>query len=200
MKKLLILCIILLLLFSPAYAQETGEETEEEAVEVEEEARETEAEAPVEEEEAKEDLALFTPAFRNVDVTQLNENQMALLMINHQIEYLMLQIQDKEAQLREAAGNQEAALQRERDQQEQLKKEHGEKIAQAEEKFAAKEAELAASREELHALEKRVAAFLGDSGLYLVALIAAISGIVIGLILSAILNRRRGSSAPAKNA
>ncbi len=175
---------------APALAQETETETEEE---------EQETQTPAPTPPAGEEPALFYPAFRNLDVVKLNENQMALLMINNQIEYLMLQIQEKDKQLNTLSDGFEERLQRERAEQAQLKASHAEQLKGMEEKVQAAEANLQASRQELHDLEKRVAAFLGDSGIYLVALIAALVGLILGLILSAILNwRRQGKSEPQK--
>ena len=142
----------------------------------------------------------FYPAFRDLDVVKLNENQMALLMISSQIEYLMLQIQEKDRQINSMNDSFEERLREERAEQAQLKAGHGEQIKEMEERYLAKEAELEASRQELHDLEKRVAAFLGDSSLYLVALISALAGLVLGLILSAILNWRRHGKSEAQKA
>ncbi len=188
----LVTLVILVILAVPVLAQEApGEETHQ--------GQETATPPPAEKQE--EDSTLFYPAFRNIDVIQLNENQMALLMINNQIEYLMLQIREKENQLKEKdrqisilnAGFEER-LAEARNEQTALKAEHAKEINEMEAKIAAKEAEVEAGRQELHALEKKVAAFLGDSGLYLVALLAALAGLILGLILSAIFGRRRNVS------
>lgn len=190
MKKLFLILIILLLLAVPTLAQEPGQ--------TEEPPTTTPTPTPPVQ-SPTEDPGLFYPAFRNIDVVKLNENQMALLMINNQIEYLMLQIKEKDSQIASANAGFEDRLKKEREEQEKLKAEHSGKIAELENKVSAKEAEVEVSRQELHALEKRVAAFLGDSGLYLVALIAALAGLILGLILSAILNwRRNRTPAPAK--
>lgn len=176
MKRLFLVLIILLFLAVPTLAQEPGQTEETPA-------------APAQ--PSAEDPGLFYPAFRNIDVVKLNENQMALLMINNQIEYLMLQIKEKDNQISTLNAGFEDRLNKEREEQAKLKAEHAGKITELEEKLLAKDAEVEASRQELHALEKRVAAFLGDSGIYLVALIAALTGLVLGLILSFVGNWRR---------
>ncbi len=185
MKRLFFVLIILLFLAVPTLAQEPGQTEETPTTPT------PPVQTPVEE------PGLFYPAFRNIDVVKLNENQMALLMINNQIEYLMLQIKEKDTQISTLNAGFEDRLNKEREEQAKLKAEHAGKITELEEKLLAKDAEVEESRQELHALEKRVAAFLGDSGLYLVALIAALGGLILGLILSSIGNWRRTRS-PAK--
>lgn len=194
MKKLflfLMICLIILLLAVPTLAQEPAGQTQETPTTPATPTTPSPAQPPAE------DTGLFYPAFRNIDVVKLNENQMALLMINNQIEYLMLQIKEKDNQINSLNAGFEDRLKQEREELAKLKTEHAGKIAELEEKLLAKEGELEAGRQELHALEKRVAAFLGDSGIYLVALMAALAGLVLGLILSSIVNWRRNHP-PAK--
>ncbi len=170
MKKILLILLVLLFVFSPTAFSEEIEESREDV-------------DHVESEDSQEDvLSGFVPTFRNMDITKLNESQMALLMINNQIEYLMSQIEGKDTQIEELNRSTEKRLSEERDFQKELRQEHAEKIEAMENKLSDAENEVQAGKDALHELEKQVAIYLGESGLYLKIGIGFIVGIIVGLV------------------
>ncbi len=138
-----------------------------------------------------EDAFLFQDTFRNIDVVKLNENQMALLMINNQIGYLMTQIQAHGIQTEILFAKHREELAREREKQSNLKEEYLAKVEKLESRLIEKEAAVVAAEKKVHELEKKIAVYIGESGLYFKLVLALIVGMIAGLILGGILNWKK---------
>ncbi len=180
MKRIVMLILILLFLYLPTVG--FGEEVEQEENTTE----------PIEAVETQEEQnSIFIPTFRNIDVVNLNENQMALLMINNQIEYLMNQIEANDKQVKNLNESFQKRLLEEQENQNKLRQEHVETVKGLEEKIAAKDRELQIAKDELHEVEKNVAIYIGESGLYLKILVGFITGIITGLLLGTVLGWKK---------
>lgn len=180
MKRIVMLILILLFLYLPTVG--FGEEVEQEENTTE----------PIEAVETQEEQnSIFIPTFRNIDVVNLNENQMALLMINNQIEYLMNQIEANDKQVKNLNESFQKRLLEEQENQNKLRQEHVETVKGLEEKIAAKDRELQIAKDELHEVEKNVAIYIGESGLYLKILVGFIIGIITGLLLGTVLGWKK---------
>ncbi len=196
MKKALVISVTLLLaivsilpISGVIFAQEEDMVNEEQAVEVTEDKKREEV-----------DLRSFNP-FHGVDVGSINETQMALLMISRQIENLMEQNAKTEKQITELSAQYQKLVDKEVARQQEMRIEHAAEIELLQNKLDEKEAEVSAAKEEagviqaeVHRLEKLIATYIGESGLYLKLLVALIAGVLLGLILSSILNWRRNKN------
>ena len=138
-----------------------------------------------------ENTLLFQDTFRNIDVVKLNENQMALLMINNQIGYLMTQIQAHGIHTENLVAKHREELAREQEKQNILKEEQRTKVEKLESRLSEKEAAAIAAGEKVHELEKKIAVYIGESGLYLKLVLTLIIGMIAGLILGGILNWKK---------
>lgn len=184
MKKIILLTLLFLMIFSTvAFLQENEENIErlEQNNDIEQER----------ENSIGETTFLFQDTFRNVDVVKLNENQMALLMINNQIGYLMTQIQAHGIQTENLVLKHREELAREQEKMARLKEEHLATVGKLESRLSEKEAVVLAAREKVHELEKKIAVYIGESGLYLKLVLALIVGMIAGLILGGILNWKK---------
>ncbi len=198
MKKTLIIVVTLLLIIVCIFsvsgvilAQEENAVNEEQAVPV----------PPTEEQKSEDvDLRGFNP-FHGVDVGGINETQMALLMISRQIEYLMEQNEKTEKQVVELGAQYQKLVDKEIARQKEMREEHAAEMELLQNKLDEKEVEISAAKAEagmiqaeVHRLEKLIATYIGESGLYFKLLIALIAGVLFGLILSSILNWRRNKN------
>ncbi len=184
MKKIILFSLIFLMIFpTVAFLQENEENTEllEQNNDIEQER----------ESSIGENTLLFQDTFRNIDVVKLNENQMALLMINNQIGYLMTQIQAHGIHTENLVAKHREELAREQEKQNILKEEQRTKVEKLESRLSEKEAAAIAAGEKVHELEKKIAVYIGESGLYLKLVLTLIIGMIAGLILGGILNWKK---------
>lgn len=120
---------------------------------------------------------------------QMNEMQIALIMINRQIDYLMGQIRDNDDRVIEVVNDYEKRIDKERERMQ-------ENIAQLNQKLAEKEQELEEARNEIVSLHKKMAIFNSENSVYLTTLLGFLAGIIVGIIGSSFLsflNRKKQS-------
>ncbi|MEW6622040.1 MAG: hypothetical protein AB1420_02730 [Bacillota bacterium] len=118
----------------------------------------------------------------------MNEMQIALMIINKQFDYLMNRVEDSDRRVEQLMDSFEERLKRETD---RIK----EQVADYEVKTAAQNEEMKAYREQIAKLERDMALFASQSGLYLLILIGFLAGALAGVVLSAIMSsiKRRGN-------
>lgn len=117
---------------------------------------------------------------------EMNESQMALMMVNRHIEHLMDKVERLEGELEGVVGEYEEMLEEEREKRENLEEEMSQKLEE-------KNQELEAAEEEIKSLNMRISTFQTEHGVYLQIGIGFLAGLVIGMILNAVLGffRRR---------
>ena len=96
-----------------------------------------------------------------IDWQQMNEMQIALAMINRQIEYLMEQIENDDDRVEAVIVSYEKRLDKERERSE-------ESIAQLNEKLVEKQQQLEEVRKEIVGLNKKMALFTSENSVYLI--------------------------------
>ncbi|MGF7186426.1 uncharacterized protein HemX [Desulfitispora alkaliphila] len=131
-----------------------------------------------------------------VSFENLNEMQMAMTIINKQIDYLKQQIRDKDRHIEELKEENKEQLDAAGDRYESQIEFLEEKLEEAEGKLEAKESELVAMQDEYNDLLHKNAIFISESGLYLKILIGFIAGTLFGLIVGLMLNwwKRKGTT------
>ncbi len=119
----------------------------------------------------------------------MNEMQIALMIISKQIDYLMDRIEDADNRAEHLIRTYEDRLNKEIDRNKTL-------IADYEEKITSQDTELKTQRDTVSKLERDMAIFASESGLYLKILIGFLAGTLAGVLLSGILGiwKRRGTS------
>ena len=145
-------------------------------------------------EEEKEEPALRSfNLFYGIDLGGINETQMALLMVNRHIEYLIEQKEEKKKQLDNLSVQYQKSIEKEIDRQQELRGEYSAEIERLQKELEDKDAEIGAvqaevnkAQAEVHRLEKNIAIYIGESGLYLKMLLALLAGVLLGLILASI--------------
>lgn len=174
MKKFIAVILFCWLVLQP-FTLVLGEETN---------AANNEVENNVVSEEMQEEEALEEEP--QIDWQEMNENQMALMMVNRHIEYLMDKVEKSEDEMEAVVSEYEERLEEEMERRKELEEEMSQKLEE-------KNQELEAAKDEIMSLQQRMATFQTEHGVYLQIGIGFLAGLIIGMILNAVLGffRRR---------
>jgi predicted RNase H-like nuclease (RuvC/YqgF family) len=183
-KALAAVSLVLVIVFLFSLTGVAGAQDEEE--------QEQEREQVVAEKKEEPALGSFN-LFYGVDLGAVNETQMALLMVNRHIEYLIGQNEEKNKQMADLSAQYQKNIEKEINRQQELRDDHRTEIELLQKKLEEKDAEIGAvqaevnkAQAEIHRMEKNIAIYIGESGLYLKMLVALIAGVLLGFILASI--------------
>jgi predicted RNase H-like nuclease (RuvC/YqgF family) len=124
----------------------------------------------------------------------MNEMQIALFIINKQIDYLMERIEDNDNRITQMADTYEDRLKKEIARNQELTQKYEEKIKELEQ-------DIGAYRNNVSQLERDMAIFASESGLYLKILLGFLVGSIFGIVLAGLLQLwKRGSTSKNKSA
>ena len=111
---------------------------------------------------------------------QMDDRQISMMIINRQLEYMLSQIEAGDRRLDQISKTYDERFEREIAR-------NRETIQEYENKMVAKDEALKVAQDEVRALEREIAVFHNESGVYLRMLISLLAGLLLGMILSAIL-------------
>ena len=124
----------------------------------------------------------------------MNEMQIALFIINKQIDYLMERIEDNDNRIIQMADTYEDRLKKEIARNQELTQKYEEKINELEQNIAE-------YRSNVSQLERDMAIFASESGLYLKILLGFLAGSIFGIIAAGLLQLwKKGAGSKNKSA
>lgn len=191
-NKFLAMLMIIILLFSPVIMaqDEVGGSLEEEEIAQEEN---TEMPNPATNSTA-DDSSNNSTEKQTITWEAMNEMQIALFMINKQIDYLMERIEDSDIRIKAITDTFEERLEKEIARNQELAVGYEDKIKILEE-------DIVEYRSNISQLERDNAIFASESGLYLKILIGFLAGSIFGIIIAGLLQLwKKGKTSKSKSA
>ncbi|WP_028307857.1 DUF4515 domain-containing protein [Desulfitibacter alkalitolerans] len=194
MKKFLYILLAMLLLFSPAaLANDETNGTPEEGT-IQESTNQEESTAQQNNQTSTKDQEASSIERQQIKWEAMNEMQIALFIINKQIDYLMDRIEDNDNRIKQMADTYEERLKKEISRNQELTEKYEEKINELEQNIGE-------YRSNVSQLERDMAIFASESGLYLKILLGFLAGSIFGVILAGLLQLwKKGSGSKNKSA
>ncbi len=178
MNKFLAMLIIIMLLFSPVImAQDATDNSLEEEEITQEESTEMTNDLT---NSTTDNSAHYSTEKQTITWEAMNEMQIALFMINKQIDYLMERIADSDIRIKAITDTYEERLEKEIARNQELTMGYEEKIKNLEQ-------DIVEYRDNISQLERDNAIFASESGLYLKILIGFLAGSIFGIIIAGLL-------------
>jgi len=182
MKKVIILMVLFSLLLVPfAYA---AEEQASDAAVPKENNEKSEASEQASEviDNSKADSGELQLNWQDMD-----EMQIALILIKNQIDYLMDQVEKSNGRINSVISDYENRMEKERERAQ-------ESIEEMKAELKQKDQELSQARQEVTDINKKMALFNSENGVYLKILIGFLAGLIVGVVVNTVMsfiNRRK---------
>lgn len=189
MKKFLCILLAMFLLFSPAALanNETNHTPEEGTIQEEGIVQQNN-------QTSTKDQETSSIERQQIKWEAMNEIQIALFIINKQIDYLMGRIEDNDKRIKQMADTYEERLKKEIARNQELTEKYEGKINELEQNIGE-------YRKNVSQLERDMAIFASESGLYLKIVLGFLVGSIFGIVLAGLLQLwKRGSTSKNKSA